>query len=325
MPYFEKSDIEKAKQLDLLTYLQTYEPDELVSLGHGVYSTKTHDSLKISHGKWCWWSKGVGGRNALNYLIKVKGYTFPQAVERILGRVASIPPAPVLPAPKQEPQNRELRLPPKSIRQAEAYHYLIKRGISDKVLLECFQAGRIAGITLNGRSVVAFIGLDEKGIPRYAAMRGIGSDLIRDASGSDKRYAFSLPARQKNAVLHVFEGAVDALSYATLMEIAGRDFHAHHLLSLGGIFQKRFDDSTAKLPVALEEYLRREPGIKSVHLHLDNDEKGREAADMIFSLLSDSYDVQDCPPPEGKDCNDCLCLRKGLSLTAKRKKPERTR
>ncbi len=37
-----------------------------------VYCTKEHDSLKISNGKWYWWSRGFGGVSALDYLIKVK-------------------------------------------------------------------------------------------------------------------------------------------------------------------------------------------------------------------------------------------------------------
>lgn len=40
----------KGKTLDLLNYLQNYEPNELVHLGGKDYCTKTHDSLKISNG-----------------------------------------------------------------------------------------------------------------------------------------------------------------------------------------------------------------------------------------------------------------------------------
>lgn len=29
-------------------------PDELVKISSRVYSTRTHDSLKISNGKWMW-------------------------------------------------------------------------------------------------------------------------------------------------------------------------------------------------------------------------------------------------------------------------------
>ena len=44
--------------------------------------------LRISNGKWCWFSQGIGGRSALDYLIKVKGIPFTQAAEIILGREA---------------------------------------------------------------------------------------------------------------------------------------------------------------------------------------------------------------------------------------------
>lgn len=57
MPYFSQSQITEARQLDLLTYLRLYEPNELVHVSGNIYSTRTHDSLKISNGKWMWWSK----------------------------------------------------------------------------------------------------------------------------------------------------------------------------------------------------------------------------------------------------------------------------
>ena len=74
MPYIDPAMIAEAKQMDLLTYLQNYEPQELVHISGNVYCTKTHDSLKISNGKWCWHSRGIGGRSALDYLIKVRAW-----------------------------------------------------------------------------------------------------------------------------------------------------------------------------------------------------------------------------------------------------------
>ena len=53
--------------MDLLTYLRRFEPEELVHIGGDTYATRTHDSLKISNGKWCWWSRNIGGTNALDY------------------------------------------------------------------------------------------------------------------------------------------------------------------------------------------------------------------------------------------------------------------
>lgn len=47
LPYYSKEVIKKAKEMDLLTYLKNYEPDELVHFSGDTYCTKEHDSLKI--------------------------------------------------------------------------------------------------------------------------------------------------------------------------------------------------------------------------------------------------------------------------------------
>jgi hypothetical protein len=62
MPYVTPDQIERVKQMNLLTYLQYYEPQELVRFSGNVYITHTNDSLKITNGKWCWWSHNIGGR-----------------------------------------------------------------------------------------------------------------------------------------------------------------------------------------------------------------------------------------------------------------------
>ena len=53
MPYIPPEVVEKAREMDLLTYLKNYEPQELVHFGGNTYCTREHDSLKISNGKWC--------------------------------------------------------------------------------------------------------------------------------------------------------------------------------------------------------------------------------------------------------------------------------
>ena len=57
---FTEEQIKTAKSIDLLTYLQTYEPDNLRRAGK-EYCLAEHDSLKISNGKWFWHSRGFGG------------------------------------------------------------------------------------------------------------------------------------------------------------------------------------------------------------------------------------------------------------------------
>ena len=72
MGYYSKEDIRKVKEIDLYTYLKNYNPDELVRFSRNTFVTREHDSLKISNGLWYWFSQNIGGRTALEYLIKVK-------------------------------------------------------------------------------------------------------------------------------------------------------------------------------------------------------------------------------------------------------------
>ena len=92
MPFYNQEEIEKAREVDLFTYLQACEPQELVHVSGNVYCTREHDSLRISNGKWCWFSRGIGGYSALDYLIKVKGCSFMEAMEAVAGRAAAPPP-----------------------------------------------------------------------------------------------------------------------------------------------------------------------------------------------------------------------------------------
>ena len=45
MPYVTKGQIAAAREMDLLTYLRRFEPEELVHIGGDTYATRTHDSL----------------------------------------------------------------------------------------------------------------------------------------------------------------------------------------------------------------------------------------------------------------------------------------
>ena len=74
---FTDEQIKAAKSIDLLTYIQTYEPGNITKVGSDAYQLKDHDSVKISNGKWFRHSRGYGGYNALDFLIKVRDMNFP--------------------------------------------------------------------------------------------------------------------------------------------------------------------------------------------------------------------------------------------------------
>lgn len=56
IPYIPPEIVKQIEKIDLLTYLQNYEPYELVKVSNGTYTTKTHDSIIISNGLWNWFS-----------------------------------------------------------------------------------------------------------------------------------------------------------------------------------------------------------------------------------------------------------------------------
>ncbi len=66
-----------------------------------------------------------------------------------------------------------------------------------------------------------FVGHDRHNKPRYANLRGTVSDFKGEGNGSDKRYSFNIPA-PGSSTLHVFESAIDLLSYATMRKLGGR-------------------------------------------------------------------------------------------------------
>ena len=319
MPYIAPEVVQQAKQMDLLTYLKNYEPYELVRFSGNTYTTKTHDSLKISNGKWMWWSRGIGGRSALDYLIKVREYSFMEAVETI-ARQAAIQPPVSLPAEKTT--EKKLLLPEPYRNQTCVVSYLRRRGIDPEIIEFCLQTGRIYE-SKNYHNAV-FVGRDSDGKVRYAALRGVGTDFIGETSGSDKNYSFSIPAEENCSKVHLFESAIDLLSYATVMKMQGRDWRGEHLLSLAGIYQPAGKIEESKVPAALTRFLKEHQKVQSVVFHLDNDEAGRTASRAIRTVLPEQYQTQDKPPPAGKDYNDFLCIRLGIGLT-KRAKMSRER
>lgn len=183
MAYVTPEQIAKAKEVDLLTYLQHYEPQELVHLYGGTYCTREHDSLKISNGKWHWWSRGFGGVSALDYLIKVKGYPFIQAIEVILGRAASLPPVSRAP-PQKEP--RKLLLPERNESTERVKRCLMGRGIHPSIIDYCIERKLLFESKQYHNAV--FIGYDQGGNARYAALRGTMGSFKGEATGSDKHH-----------------------------------------------------------------------------------------------------------------------------------------
>lgn len=304
--YIPKEEIAKAKQMDLLTYLMNYEPENLKKESANSYCTVEHDSLKISNGMWFWFSKGIGGKSALDYLIKVKEYTLPQAVEKINGR--TIEKSAVF---CYKPKEKILQMPVLSETTNRAFSYLISRGINSQIINYCIDK-KLIFETEKYHNVV-FAGYDETYNIRYANLRGTKGNFKGEVKGSDKKYAFRICATDNPERLHIFESAIDLLSYISLQIMSDRDWTKDAYLSLGGVSVK-----AKELPVQLEYYLDGNKLLKVICMHLDNDRAGITATLNLLHQLQDKYTVLMQTPVIGKDVNEELMI-----LTGRMKEKER--
>jgi len=311
MPYIDPAVIAKAKEMDLLTYLQSYEPHELVRIGSTTYCTRTHDSLKISNGKWHWHSRGIGGRSALDYLIKVRGLQFKAAVGQIMGWAAIQPP---VSAPQKKVEMNAFALPPKNLTSNRMMDYLQGRGIAIAIIKYCCDRGLLYESAPYGNAV--FVGRDEMDAPRYAALRG--ERFMGEVAGSSKRYSFGISSVKPCDTVNLFESPIDLLSYATLLRLKRRNPWRDNLLSLSGVSK-----SSKALPAALEQFLENHPDTRNVVCRFDNDAVGHDAAGAIRMELEGRCLVYSEPPPSGKDYNEYLCGR--LDRQQKTRKKEYAR
>lgn len=303
----------KAKKIDLFSYLQNNKPEELVHESRNTFHTATHDSLKINNGMWYWFSRGIGGKTALEYLIQVEGYSFTNAVSHLLNQKGLEKRRICKQILTEKEKIERFILPKKATDNYKVRAYLHARGINLSIIDECIDKGYIYQEFPNNN--VVFVGFDEKNIPRYAGVRGTNSSrYMHDSYGSDKAYSFKLESIVPNNTVHLFEGAIDLLSYATFKEIKNERWDEENLLSLAGVYSPKKDIFDSKVPKTVTNYLKNNPNIDTIVLHFDNDEAGRLATTALQSALSERYSIIDDPPKDGKDYNKFLCNYLGITF-----------
>ena len=291
--YIPPPILDELKKVDLVTYFRTIMPYELVKASANEYTTKTHDSLRMSNGLWNWCSRGFGGRNAIDYLMKTEQLEFNDAANLLLKQLQN-----KVPTIDQQPvktKERHIIIPEKNTASDNVISYLKSRGIDEEIIKECIEKKLIYEEKHYHNAV--FVGYDEFGNIKYAGCRSTNETIFKqDATGSDKSYSFRLESNTKTDTIYIFEGAIDALSYATFLKLYGMDYKAKTLISLAGIYQPASDISKSKIPLAIQRYLDKHPETKNIFLCFDNDKAGRKASKALQIVLADKYTVVIKPP-----------------------------
>ena len=188
-----QKNIEAARRISVMQYLETYHPGELVRKTDKEYCTKTHSSLVITpaNGLFHWFSQSKGGNNALDYLVKVEGMDFVSAV-RLLNEMTPMPVSvqTAKAAPVQQQTSRPIVLPPADRNAEVATAYLMHRGISPKVLRYCVGSGILYQTTRGSYRNCVFVGKDENGVPRSAFQRGCQGSYRGDVAGIKSSMVF---------------------------------------------------------------------------------------------------------------------------------------
>ena len=300
MPGVSKEQIAAAKQMTAIEFLRRYRPNVLVRSGsRGEFQLREHDSFKINGESsiWHWKSRDIGGKSALDYLIKVEGMKFVDAVLALCDECPGYIP------PPQQKKRPEFILPPAAVNNRRVFAYLLKRGVDRKVIEACVRAGILYESADYHNAV--FVGKDESGTARYAFLRGTytrGKPFKAEVSGSDKRYCFYLPPKGKSSRVAVYEAAIEAMAHLTLERSSDK-----YRLSLGGIYAPKEGETAweMKKPQALASFLARHPEIKEIEICTNNDFAGRWAAGHIEKAYQNKYRImQNLPQKEGCDYAD---------------------
>ena len=135
-------NIKAAREVQLVDFLNTYRPGELVRKSRDEYCTKSHSSLRITPSKnlfhWC--SQSKGGRGALDYLLTVEGMSFRSAV-MLLNEMKLVPFQQARAATVESSRTHDFTLPRPDKNCEAVAAYLMHRGISPKVLRYCLNEG----------------------------------------------------------------------------------------------------------------------------------------------------------------------------------------
>ena len=301
MPGVTEEQITAAKQMTAIEFLRRYRPGELVKAeSRGEFQLREHDSFKINEATslWHWKSRDVGGKSALDYLIKVEGMKFVEAVQALCEESPSY-----IPPPSQPEQPKEFLLPPAAENNRRVFAYLLKRGIDRKVIEACVRAGILYESADYHNAV--FVGKDECGTARYAFLRGTytkGKPFKAEVSGSNKRFCFFLPPKGESKKLAVYEAAIETMAHLSLEKTVDK-----YRLSLGGISAPKEGEKaySFKKPAALESFLARHPEIEEIEICTNNDYAGRWAAEHIEKAYQGKYRmVKNLPEKEGCDYAD---------------------
>lgn len=178
MVHLEEDIIERAKNTDMIALLESEEGFSFKSTyGEREFKCIEHNSLVVNGNRrrWYWNSRQVGGNNAIDYLVKIRGMNFRDAVLHLVGDREQTA---YMPIRKAVTENVSVSKPVRFVLPEQAHFpdgrrnysniiaYLNKgRGIDMNIINALIASGQIyQGVQYNGLHIV---GYNDEGMAFY--------------------------------------------------------------------------------------------------------------------------------------------------------------
>ena len=178
MAHLEEDIIERAKNTDMIALLESEEGFSFKSTyGEREFKCIEHNSLVVNGNRrrWYWNSRQVGGNNAIDYLVKIRGMNFRDAVLHLVGDREQTAYTPIK---KAVTENVSVSKPVRFVLPEQAHFpdgrrnysniiaYLNKgRGIDMNIINTLIASGKIyQGVQYNGLHIV---GYNDEGMAFY--------------------------------------------------------------------------------------------------------------------------------------------------------------
>lgn len=317
------SDVTKAikDNISITAYagMQGYHVKEVVP--DRRWTVEEHDSLVITpdpkhsgRQRFFWNSRQLSG-SVIDFAMATKGLNMDEAISElrlILGEKSIEEWTQVRQAQFAQARPRAnqagLALPPKGNNgMSRVFAYLCKsRGLESAIVSDLAQQ-KILYQDERGNAV--FVGCDYNGEAKYSCTRGTLTQVSyrKEALGSKKEIGFSMNlVGEEPTRLVVCEAPIDAISFASMMQLCGKDYTGLAYLSLGGTSIN-----------ALKYHLAHQPQLQTIYLCQDNDAAGHKSRELCRQHLTQqgfAGKVID-KLPIGKDFNEDLLqmrIEKGL-------------
>ena len=237
------------------------------------------------------------------YLIKVENFDFIEAASLIQKCIKHSPPV-IKKTMNNKKGYQRFKLPLRAESNINVINYLTQVRHIDKEIVDFYINKKMIYESDNDQAVV-FIGYDINNKPKFACKRATDGNWKKDVFGSQKQWNFHL-RNASNEVLHIFESPIDLMSYQTLEKLKNRKWKDENYLSLGGATLIGQSIVETEIPVALEYFLKNNPQIHTLVLHLDNDRAGHDTSEKIKYHLTDRYEIINKNPKYYKDINELL-------------------